>query len=468
MALKIRTHLFSYLALLGAFISPHASARVTDIGLKCNDIPKALTVDHVWGGTRVAFDALENKGFIYIAYYDADRWLSVAQVDKCSGTEKKIRIPSRFEGWDAHNSITLAFDNLNRLHVSGNMHVSPLVYARMDTSDQLSGLDRVRSMVGQDETQATYPYFFRFGDGSLGFAYRSGHSGDGVELINRLVGSGWVRWTSTPVFAPASEKNHVNAYHTEFLLGPDGFFHVAWVWREDYAVETNFNVNYAKSKDLRTWENSSGKILPLPITPKSAEVVDFIPERSGLLNNIRLGFDGAGRPVISYLKFDASGATQLFHARRDEAGWKSVAATRWTYRWDPRGGGTIVGEIGFSGVRQHDGQLIEQVHQPEINSKTFVYDTDSLKLMEVRDPVHDDVTSTIAHRQGPAGMVLSLRNVRTGGTAAGPSDSHVISWFSRPADNRDKSRKCTTAAEPCNYVSELILSTIRSSSESRN
>ncbi|SEF11810.1 BNR repeat-containing family member [Burkholderia sp. WP9] len=417
-----------------------------------------VKIDRVWGGTRLGFDALDDKGFVYIAYYDADRWLSVVKVNKCTGAQEKKRVPTRFVGWDAHNVIVLALDDSNRLHVSGNMHVSPLVYARMDAQDQLEGLGSTRSMVGKDESQTTYPYFFRFPDGALGFSYRSGHSGDGIELINRLQGQKWVRWSDRPIFAPNSGKNTVNAYHSDFVRGPDGFFHVAWVWRENYFVETNFSVNYAKSKDLKKWENSEGDPVSLPITPSSAEVVDPVPERHGLLNNVRLGFDRAGRPVISYLKFDATGATQLFHARRENGGWKSVPATNWTYRWDPRGGGTIPGEISFSGVRVSNGRLIEQVHQREIGTKTLAYDDDSLKVREISSPDIWAPTISIKDRIPPNGAAINVRAVRDGNAVAHDVNRHyAISWFSLPADNRDKPRECESSEVSCNSVSDLVL-----------
>ncbi|RQR80755.1 hypothetical protein DIE11_14990 [Burkholderia sp. Bp9012] len=429
----------------------------------CKALQPELPIDQVWGSAHVEFASLESKKFIYVAYYDADRWLTVAQINKCTGEKEKIRVPSRFEGWDEHNYISLVLDDKNRLHVSGNMHVSPLIYARTDGPDRLAGLDALRPMTGADETRTTYPYFFRFADGALGYSYRSGRSGNGIELINRLEGSRWVRWTEQPIFAPNSGKSTVNAYHSDYQLGPDGFFHVAWVWRETYRVETNFNVSYAKSSDLRTWRNSRGEVVQLPITPATAEVVDAIPKGSGLINNVRIGFDAAGRPVISYLKFDSTGATQLFHARRESNGWKSVPATQWTYRWDPRGGGTIPSEINFSGVKMRNGRLIEQVHQRDIGTKTFVYDGDSLKVRQVLGASVWAPTIAIKDRQAPKGAELNVRPVAIGDSAPDSADAnYAISWFSLPADNRDRPRDCKSAV-PCNFVSDLMLKSIRTS-----
>lgn len=435
---------------------------------RCAAFAPELTIDHVWGGVRDKFDSVEDKDFIYIGYYDAQRWLSVMQINKCNGEKRKIRVPTRFGGWDAHNYIELALDDSHRLHVSGNMHASPLIYARMNSPDNLAGLDVLRAMVGSDEVQVTYPNFFRFPDGALGFSYRSGHSGDGAELINRFKGDDWVRWTSKPVFAPDPGENTVNAYPTDFIIGPDGYFHVAWVWRKNPDVETNFNVNYAKSRDLHVWKNSAGQLIRLPITPSSAEVVDSVSPGHGLFNNIRLGFDEMGRPVISYLKFDSTGATQLFHARREAAGWKSTPATDWKYRWDPRGRGTIPSEINFSGVKVQDGHLIEQVHQPEIGSKEFEYD-DSLKIKQILGVDTQQVASPVKDRPAPEGTIRNVRAVREIGVARrGERYTYAISWFSLPANNRDKPRKCNPAESKCNFVYELILESTALSSSTVN
>lgn len=65
-----------------------------------------------------------------------------------------------------------------------------------------------------------------------------------------------------------------------------------------------------RSRDLRHWETSSGKALELPVNIRTAEIVDPVPAKGGLLNsNVRLAFDRQGRPVISrYHKYDAAGA----------------------------------------------------------------------------------------------------------------------------------------------------------------
>src|SRR5690606_21597784 len=97
--------------------------------------------------------------------------------------------------------------------------------------------------------------------------------------------------------------------------GPDGRYHMCWVWRDTPDCATNHSLSYAVSADLVNWERSDGTPIPLPITFATGEIVDPVPPGGGLINgNARLGFDGEGRPVISYHKHDDNGHTNIFAA----------------------------------------------------------------------------------------------------------------------------------------------------------
>lgn len=397
----------------------------------------SVVVDQAWGGTGVSYDAVSVGPIVYVTYYDADRFFSVARVDTANREIQKRRLDSRFAGWDAHNSTALALDREGRLHISGNMHTAPLVYARMQRPGDLNSIVQSNVMIGRDEASVTYPRFFRFPDGALGFSYRSGKSGDGVEIINRWDGEDWKRLLSEPLFGPTDGGKRVSAYHTDYLQGPDGRFHVAWVWRETTQAETNFNVMYARSRDLRQWEDSRGRALSLPLTPLNAEVAAAIPPRSGLLNNIKVGFDGAGAPVISYLRYDNAGKSQLFHARSTPRGWQVVQATRWDYRWEFSGGGTLVGQIGFSGVRSANGTLLEDVAHNQYGRMQLRLDGRTLAL------IASTPSSASSPHSPPAGITAPYRpSVRSVRRATSDSVAGFIRWPSLGSDNNDHPRTC--------------------------
>jgi hypothetical protein len=414
---------------------------------------RSIQVDEAWAGTSLVYDAISVGPVVYVAYYDAQRRLSVARVDTATGEVAKKALDSVFGGWDAHNSVTLAYDRGGYLHVAGNMHAAPLVYARTLRPNDFSSLARVDRMVGGDESSVTYPNFFFHPGGDLLFSYRSGRSGDGALLINRFDGGRWSRLLSKPLFAAASEADPVNAYPTGFIAGPDGYFHVAWVWRKTYLAETNFNVGYARSKDLAHWEDSRRRALELPITPANAEVVDAIPARGGLLNNIKLGFDTGGRPIISYLKYDGQGNSQLYHARLRADGWQVVQATDWKYRWEFSGGGTLPTEIYFAGVRSEANRMTEEVSHKLYGWARLTIDP--LTLAARSTPI-GSLGAQNEYAMPPAPLPFHAKSI----TIRPMSEDSVrgqIQWRTLAADNNDQPRSCESVGLPaaCSMTSAL-------------
>ena len=428
---------------LAAEPPPHAQSSVKHSQL----------VDDAWAGVGIIYDAISVGPIVYIAYYDAERRFSVARVDTTTHTVTKKTLDSVFAGWDGHNSVVLAYDRFGYLHVTGNMHTIPLIYARTLRPNDFNSLTQTNKMVGHDELSVTYPNFFFLANGDLLFSYRSGQSGKGVELINRFDGEHWSRLLSQPLFAPATKVDHVNAYHTNYTLGPDSYYHVAWVWRKMSMADTNFNVSYVRSKDLIHWEDSRHRVLELPITPVNAEVVDAIPIRGGLFNNVHLGFDAEGKPVISYLKYDNEGNSQLYHARPDKEGWQITQATDWKYRWAFSGGGTLVQEISFSGVRNEGKHLLENVTHKLYGRVQFELDPVTLSARQIsathQSTPHSDKT------------VSALKPFSTRSVTIRPTNKDSvrgqIQWQTLPSDNHDKPRSCESVGLPgdCKMTSQL-------------
>jgi hypothetical protein len=416
---------------------------------------RPFRVDMAWAGTGVAYDAIAVGDVVYVAYYDDERRLCVTRIDTRTGKRTKKTLDSRFKGWDAHNYLTLAHDRFGYLHVAGNMHAAPLVYARMLRPNDFDSLTLINRMVGKDEASVTYPKFFRFPNGDLGFTYRSGSSGQGAEWINRFSGSTWTRVLSTPLFASAPGEESVSAYHTSYTIGPDGLFHTAWVWRKTPDVATNFNVNYARSKDLKHWETSRGEPLTVPLTPRNAEVVDRVPVNGGLLNNVKLAFDPSGAPIIAYIRYDNGGNTQLYHARLQRDGWQVAPATRWDYRWELKGGGSIVGKITFSGVRLEDGKMIEEVKHVRYGRKRLVLDPHTLAGSPA-PPARPKARALGRPVKVTAPYRMNTRTVRA---MENSSLDAVIRWRSFGTENNDRRRTCASSGlqEGCAMTSELEL-----------
>ncbi len=320
---------------------------------------RVIDVGPIWSGIPVGITLLNHGDRQFAAFYDADRKLTVATRELDSDAWDRVRLDQEV-GWDAHNYVTMTIDDDEHLHVSGNMHCVPLIYYRTTRPLDIHSLERVPHMVGKDEERCTYPRFLRGPADELIFNYRSGSSGNGKQIYNVYdhASRTWKRLLDEPL---TDGEGEMNAYCHGPVLGPDGLYHLCWVWRDRGGCETNHDLCYARSKDLRHWETSDGKPLSLPITPATSEIVDPVPAGGGMINgNHRIGFDRKNRVIISYHKFDERGKTQAYHARREADGWKIYRSTDWDYRWDFRGGGCVEFEVWLSNVRVDSGGGLRQ------------------------------------------------------------------------------------------------------------
>lgn len=326
-----------------------------------------LDLAPVWAGHPVGFSLLTSKDTQYVAYYDKDRRMTLASRPLSSKqwtlfplhTEQET--PGKWSPaqllWDSHNNVTIALDSAGHLHIAGNMHVHPLVYFKTEKPGDITSVKFVGKMTGQRENRCTYPRFLNGPKGELIFAYRDGSSGNGSDVYNvyDVSSSSWKRLLDTPLTDGEGKRN---AYCRGPVKGPDGFYHLVWVWRDTPDCSTNHNLSYARSKDLIHWETSAARPLALPMTLTNSEIVDPVPAKGGIINgNTHIGFDREGRIVLSYHKYDAAGNTQIYNARRLADRWQIVPASNWTTRWEFSGGGTIGFELRMSNVTPVEGGL---------------------------------------------------------------------------------------------------------------
>ncbi len=386
-------------------------------------------LDRVWSGHSVRFALITTKTDLVVGYYDANRQLTVARRHKTGGgwTYQKL---DTWNDWDSHNYIAIAEDAVGRLHVAANMHSSPMTMFVSDPSGDVRTLKRAPVLVDVAlERSATYPIFLRDRAGRLIFKYRNGMSGAGDEIYDVLdADTGkWARLTAAPLVDGEGERN---AYFMGPVVGPDTWFHIAWVWRETPMAETNHDLSYAKSPDLIHWFKADGTPLPLPIKLKDAEIVDPVPVKGGMINNnTLLGFDEQGRATITYHKFDKAGDTQIFLARYrgPKAGWERAQISQWKgYRWDFSGGGSLKSEI-FVGGAQPIGDGLLKVPVIRLGqSIDFIVRSSDLSLVEAR-PVLSLADQLKAVVKTPDDMQVNIVNV--------PGDAgevYALVWNARP------------------------------------
>lgn len=417
---------FSMMALAGGSTTAVTRAVAVD----------ALDIAPVWAGHPVGFTLLTHAPHQFVAFYDDQRRLTVAQRRLDERQWTFARLPDT-TGWDSHNYLALAADDAGFLHLSGDMHAVPLKYFRTTKPWDASTFERVEKMTSTNEQRVTYPHFFRGPTNEFLFTYRSGGSGNGDQIFN-LYNSKTKTWRRLLDQPLTDGEGRRNAYFNGPIKGPDGWFHLAWVWRETPDAASNHDLSYARSRDLRHWETSAGRPQPLPITLKNCDIVDPVPEQGGIIiNNTKLGFDQLGRVTISYHKNDAAGHTQPWIARLEDGRWKFYQTTDWPYRWDFGGGGTLPAGIGLGAVQlEGDGRLTQSFSHLKFGGGTWLLDPQTLRAV---GKIHYERTPRELGRAQGKFPGLRVKWGEDSGTSGKPDQRFVLRWEALDS-NRDKPR----------------------------
>lgn len=342
------------------------------------------TVGRTWAGMPVGQALLTTETQQYVAFYDAERRLTLAQramgKDGVASSGWRRRSVGETLGWDSHNYVTLAVDRDGALHAAGNMHGDPLVYFRTDVSGDIATVSRVATMTAADrEQEVTYPVFLRGQDGELYFYFRDGTAGSGATYMNRYEekSRSWGSITDGLLFDPDDGATGRNAYQTRPVLGPDGYFHTVWVWRDTVDVSTNSMLTYARTQDFLAWETSAGEPVEVPFTYGTGDVVDPVEERQGIVNGLQaIGFDEEDRLVVTYQKYDDSENLQLWAARPEGGGWEVRQLTQWDNPMEVAGKGTLSLEFDLGPVQPVGGGALSLEYSCREQGLTLTVDSD--------------------------------------------------------------------------------------------
>ena len=380
--------------LMTGFMAAYVEAR--DGASEYPEILEQTDVAPVWSAHRIGSPVLlTHSPFQYVGYYDADRYLTVAQRQLDSEDWRFYRFPIQM-GWPTggHAKLTLAVDRDGYLHVSsyrrGLLQGPPsppdILYYRSESPHDIGSFERLQ-MVSPEEAPG-YPTFITGPDGTLYFQYRQGSSGRGDQIYNVYDPDTrtWRRLLDVPLL---DGRGLMNAYGGP-RFGPDGMWHAVWVWRNTPCNSTNHSLSYARSPDLRHWQSIDGQPVALPITSETTQViVDPVGPGQGLSNmtSLLLGWDSQQRTVHTYHKYDDQGNSQIYNARFQDGRWLRVQATDWDFRWDTSGTGALpyvvrTGAIHPSG----DGQLEQVVWSQQHGSRRIVLDEATLAPIETTPP----------------------------------------------------------------------------------
>ena len=407
-------------------------------------------IDLVWSATNVSFDLVTQGQDQLIAYYNATRNLVVAHrrtstAQDFYGTVWNYRQLDTMLGFDNHNDVVVAISDDGHFHVMGNMHADRIVYYRTRYPGEVRSLERVETLVDpQLERRVTYPHFMRTDDGALFARFRIGGSGNGNEIFYAYSDETG-EWSLVHGDGFSDGEGIRNAYFSRFTRGPDGRFHVAWVWRSQGGSTMNSLVSYARSADLVHWEDAAGNPLSLPIAYEQTPVAAPVRDEEGMVNGHQhVGFDAQGRPLVTYRRYDENRIAQAYLARFNGSEWEQYQITdldRVTHSRNRRGNETPTSvQLRTSPVLDGDGMI--RVDAILLNRPVSIFvDAETL------EPV-----SQCARRANPGPLTqwadhddprLQFEWMETRGQPDDQDHTTMISWHAMPG-NRDRAREDIT------------------------
>lgn len=357
----------------------------------CTQTSRLIEVGKGFSSTSVNTTVFRNSSLAslgdkqYIAYYDAEGWMTLGC--RTLGSEEWTLQRSPYQGnvKDAHNIISLMVDGDGYLHVSFDHHGHPLNYCRSVAPHSLE-LGEKEAMTGNDEMDVTYPEFYRLANGDLLFAYRSGASGRGNLVLNRysLETKTWERVQDVLI----DGENKRNAYW-QLYVDAQGTIHLSWVWRETWLVETNHDLCYARSMDGgKTWYKTNGEPYELPIRLDNAEYACKIPQNSELINQTSMSADVNGNPYIAtYWRDQDSEVPQYRLVWYDGKQWQSQQVSDRKTPFSLKGGGTKMIPIARPRMVVDGKKAYYVFRDEERGSKVSMYYTDDIHQgkWEVKD-----------------------------------------------------------------------------------
>jgi len=103
-----------------------------------------------------------------------------------------------------------------------------------------------------------------------------------------------------------------------------------------------------------------------------------------------VGFDNQGRAVLIFHRYDAHGNSQAWLARPDgKGGWLKTQISRWTFRWDFRGPGSIPPDVVLFAPRAVGDSRLEVEWQTEKAGRgVWIVDEETLQVIAAKAVSH--------------------------------------------------------------------------------
>ena len=427
--------------------APAFAQNMCDVPAVAGPVIETEALDRVWSGTSVSFDFVTEGRNQLVAYYNATRNLVVAHRlagtgQDFYGTVWNYRQLDTMLGWDNHNDVVVAISKDGHFHVLGNMHADRIVYYKTRYPGEVRSLERVEVMANPDnERRVTYPHFIRSDDGTLFAQFRVGGSGNGNEVLYRYDDQSGT-WSELFEDGFSDGEGIRNAYFSEFVRGPDGRFHVAWVWRSQGGSTMNSLVSYARSADLEHWEDAAGNPLTLPLTYGATPVAAPVPNEQGMVNgHQKVGFDPQGRPLVTYFRYDANRIAQGYLARFEDGEWVQYQITdldEVTHSPNRRGNLTPSSvQMRFSPVANADGTVSVDL---TIFGRATTITLDGETLAPISECLRPEAANPLARWAAHDDRRLQQRTLESRGNPDDTEHVSMISWHVA-GGNRDRGRE---------------------------
>ncbi|WP_342807914.1 BNR repeat-containing protein [Alteromonas sp. M12] len=416
-----------------------------------DEVIHSEAIDTVWSAHRIKPFLLTRGEHQFVAYFDANRQMTVAH--RMLGKPWRFYKVDSYLGWDSHNYVTMELDKSGHLHVMGNMHGDPIEYFRTSKPFQVRSLQRINVMVDRVvEERMTYPIFLLNKEGELIVKYRDGGSGNGNEIYN-IYDTESKKWSKLHQNQFLDGEGKMSGYFEGPVRGPDGDFHLIWVWRNTPNAATNHSLSYAKSKDLISWTDSNDESLALPITLDKTEIIAPVPPFGGMINgNVKIGFDQNQNPIVTYHKYDEKGNTQIYVTRKQGREWKSQQISSWTdFRWEFGGSGSLGKFLiePFAAEVLDENLLAVKVRKND-DIFRFILDSKTLNTIRVEKshmhPPQIDGISQASNRllENSTSLPLEQHVFEGKGDGSPSGGSYYLSWISQPG-NRDRAHVIISA-----------------------
>jgi hypothetical protein len=426
---------------------------------KSYQIKSTSEVGTAWGEISTGFDFIEAGDYQFAAYYGGDGFMTVSgkRVDESSWSTKKLSLAKNSSGGlidnkigcDSHNYVTIAVDKGGYLHVSGNMHTSPLIYYRSSVPYDVNSLQFMQDgMIGSGETSTTYPKFIKDKNGDLFFTYRQGSSGNGVNYFNKyaLNNQQWTRLTDQPIFASAPSEGTANAYPTDYFLGDDGYFHVAAMWRKTTSASTNYALTYAKTNNFKDFLKSGGSSITLPMSQLNMDSIELLQtDGSGLINSAQwlqyAKTDSYNGPVLFYHKYE-NNLSQIFMAYLQGGQWQRKKITNFNCKWDFSGQtGSLVNQVSFQDFSVEDNQLkfsysysFSNCNSTDIKGiKTALINTANFEVSTINYVYPYKFSADMTRKESTVAEVVVRTKIFP--TASNKNELNFLKWETLPGHN---------------------------------